>query len=441
MQITHILNSFIVVETGGKTIVCDPWVGTSFHGGLRSHPQYKRDELVEFVSSADFVYISHIHPDHFDPVFLKESGLSEKCFLIKRFDNPTLKKRLQNLGVDDFIELEPWERTPLDGTLEVVLVPQLQTSNTPAASQVNYDLDTSMIFSDGQTTFFNQVDNPLGLAHFQQIKAFITEEFGSLHVAATMCGATAEYPQCFLNVDREVRSDAIIAQSLDKLVQVLNILNPHVAFLAGGTFVIQGANAHLNRFVAQPRYLRAAKALEGKTELIDLESGRTLEIRGNQVGFKISDRIEPLPISLEQAMVEFSGEPYPHEIEALPDLSTVKQNFDMAKSAYLTDWEPLIDAFIEFRLYKGMTEKIARTGQHLLAVQLGPKDQSQAAEHHVIHMDLRAFNNCMTRRQNWNQMFCGSMCFFERTPDVHTPDVLFSLNYLVVPQAVSTAEL
>ena len=215
MQITHILNSFIIVEAEGKTIVCDPWVGTSFHGGLRSHPQYERNSLLDFVASADFVYISHIHPDHFDPVFLKESGLCEKRFLIKHFTAPTLKKRLQNLGIDDFIELEPWKPTHLDGTLEVVLVPQLQTSNTPAASQVNYDLDTSLIVSDGQTTFFNQVDNPLGLSHFQKIKDFITQRYGDLHVAAAMCGATAEYPQCFLNVDREVRSQAIIAQADD----------------------------------------------------------------------------------------------------------------------------------------------------------------------------------------------------------------------------------
>ena len=80
MKITHLSNSFILVEsTSGRTnIACDPWVGYGNYGGWHSFPEFKSKDLDNLMQSIHFVYISHLHDDHFDPEFLKKSGLINK---------------------------------------------------------------------------------------------------------------------------------------------------------------------------------------------------------------------------------------------------------------------------------------------------------------------------------------------------------------------------
>ena len=40
---------------------------------------------------------------------------------------------------------------------------------------------------------------------------------------------------------------------------------------------------------------------------------------------------------------------------------------------------------------------------------------------------------CLMRRASWNQTLSGSLCMFEREPNVFYPTDVFSLNYLVLP--------
>jgi hypothetical protein len=436
MRITHLANSFLRIETPDATLVCDPWVGVANHGGWRSFPDYDPASLIAFVADADFVYISHIHSDHFDPRFLVDSGLIHKSIVIKRFETPTLKRRLEGLGATAILELEPWTRTRLADRLEVAIIPALQVSNSASLGGIDYDLDTSLVVSDGAATFFNQVDTPMSLDHFRQVKDFISDQFGPLEAAAAVCGAASEYPQCFLNIDREGRQQVIIDRSLERLKASLAVLDPKVAFLAGGTYLIPGRNAHLNRMIAQPSFAQAAAALDGQTPLLDLEGGWAITLSADGAEIEPERALSPLAASMAAAIERHARDLYPHEAEPLPDQGQVIQRFERAQAAYLArlaQQDLDLNACIDFRLYSELTEARARAGDRDLDLHLGPRSQFDAAEHHVIHIDIRAFDNCLTRRQSWNQTLSGSLCLFERTPDVHTPDVLFSLNHLVAP--------
>ncbi|MBV9510750.1 MAG: hypothetical protein JO303_10760, partial [Caulobacteraceae bacterium] len=46
MDITHISNSFLIVESASAKLVCDPWVGRANHGGWRSCPEFDANDLV-----------------------------------------------------------------------------------------------------------------------------------------------------------------------------------------------------------------------------------------------------------------------------------------------------------------------------------------------------------------------------------------------------------
>ena len=83
MKVTKIFHSCVLVEEGSTKILLDPgeWI---FAEGFAKYADF---------ADIDLVLVSHRHPDHFDPKFLKEMG--------KRIiTNPALAKELREQGVE-----------------------------------------------------------------------------------------------------------------------------------------------------------------------------------------------------------------------------------------------------------------------------------------------------------------------------------------------------
>lgn len=108
MKITHFSNSFISIESNGKKLICDPWVGKANSGGWQSYPEFSFPELAAHLEDARWIYISHLHDDHFHPDTLVNCRLLDRQFIVKKFDSPVLKNRLKRLGVTNILELEPF---------------------------------------------------------------------------------------------------------------------------------------------------------------------------------------------------------------------------------------------------------------------------------------------------------------------------------------------
>ncbi len=435
MDITHVSNSFLIVESAASKLVCDPWVGRANHGGWRAYPEFDREQLIVRVRGADLVYISHLHSDHFDPDFLVEAGLVTAPFLIKAYDNKTLRRRLEALGVQTVIEAQPF--TPLTvRDLRLAVIPQFQTSNAGVETDLAYDLDTSLVVGADRQVFFNQVDNPLSPAHFQSIKAFCDREFGPIDVAALVCGAAGEYPQCFLNLDRAAEQARIIESSLAKLEAALRALQPARVFLAGGTYFIPGRLTELSRFIAQPTLGQAAGRC-AFVPFVALEGGRKLSLPAATV----TQDLAPTRAGLAEVQAAYVDEAYPYEAAAMPDEAQLDALFARAQAAFETALAAQgvrLDIDYEFRLYDGLTEDAARDGAHLRQIALAVRTGETSAEptRLRLHLDVRAFALCLTRGQSWNQTISGSLALQERWPNVHQPDALFALNYLAAsPQA------
>ncbi len=128
MKITHFSNSFISVSAQGDRIVCDPWIGKANASGWQSFPEFSLTAMREQLADVKWVYLSHLHDDHFHPETLKSCGLLDREFIIKRFKSPVLRERLKRLGVTRIHEVEPFTVQQF-GTFELSIFPQM-TSNS-----------------------------------------------------------------------------------------------------------------------------------------------------------------------------------------------------------------------------------------------------------------------------------------------------------------------
>ena len=96
-KIYHFTNSFVSVEAKNSIITCDPWVGKTNDNGWFSYPIKNTKEIEKKIFNSNFVYISHLHCDHLDFKTLKKFKNKNLTFVIKRFDNGVLKRRLKKL--------------------------------------------------------------------------------------------------------------------------------------------------------------------------------------------------------------------------------------------------------------------------------------------------------------------------------------------------------
>src|SRR5215470_164070 len=71
IRIDYIYSACVVISTPDFRILCDPWFTEGIYDGSWYHYP-KVDRPLERVGDCDVIYVSHIHPDHYDPAFIKE---------------------------------------------------------------------------------------------------------------------------------------------------------------------------------------------------------------------------------------------------------------------------------------------------------------------------------------------------------------------------------
>lgn len=71
IRIRYIYSACVVTSTRDISILHDPWFTDGIYDG--SWYQYpKIENPIEDIGNVDYVYVSHIHPDHYDSIFLKK---------------------------------------------------------------------------------------------------------------------------------------------------------------------------------------------------------------------------------------------------------------------------------------------------------------------------------------------------------------------------------
>ena len=286
MEITHHCNSFVSVKSGKSIIACDPWVGPADQNAWVSYPLHNNGAKILNKLKPDYIYISHLHCDHFDQKLLTKFKKKNTKIIIKNFANKRLKKKIEDLGYTNILELKEWDKINLNNDFTVSIIPQLTSNNSNIPEQINYDLDTSILIKskNSKEIFFNAVDNPLSIKDLKKINDYSKNIFKKkIDILCLPVGAAGEYPQCFLNIDRNKEKKKIIKNIFLILNKKLKAINPKVFFPAGGSYCIFGKFSFLNNFIARPEFKEILKKVKEKNiKLFNLEGGGTLFKKKNK---------------------------------------------------------------------------------------------------------------------------------------------------------------
>lgn len=150
MRITATGHAGLFVETTGGSVLCDPWFVPAFHGSWFVFPRNDGLDTSQF-ERPDYLYVSHLHGDHFDAPFLQERVDKATPVLLPAFPTPELERGLRGLGFEHFIHCPDGEAVTLPNNLEV----RIFTATAPSDGPIG---DSAILISDPSGRVLDQND-------------------------------------------------------------------------------------------------------------------------------------------------------------------------------------------------------------------------------------------------------------------------------------------
>lgn len=186
MQVTSIGHAGFRIDTAAGSILCDPWVNPAYFGAWFPFPDNSTLDW-DALGDCDYLYVSHLHKDHFDPQHLRAHVDKDAVVLLPDYPVPDLRRELEKLGFHRFLETTDSVKHPVSGPkgdLEVMIV----ALRAPADGPIG---DSGLVVSDGKTTAFNMNDSrPVNLE-------VLHTEFGHIDIHMLQYSGAIWYPMVY----------------------------------------------------------------------------------------------------------------------------------------------------------------------------------------------------------------------------------------------------
>jgi UDP-MurNAc hydroxylase len=161
MRITGLGHASVFIETAHGTILTDPWVNPAYFGSWFPFPDNSELDWDRY-GRADYLFVSHLHRDHFDAEHLRKHVSKKATVLLPEYPTSQLEDELRECGFTSFVMPTNSEVIELDG-LEIMIQSLVSPTDGPIG-------DSSLWIRDGVQTVLNQNDaRPSELTAFTEL--------------------------------------------------------------------------------------------------------------------------------------------------------------------------------------------------------------------------------------------------------------------------------
>lgn len=263
MKIHYLQSASVIIEANSVKVLCDPWlVDGEYYGSWNHYPPYNFDS--QKFDDIDFIYISHIHPDHFS--FLTLEKLNKNIpILIHEFQTPFLKNNILRLGFE-VLELPHNTRTHLKRGVYINILaaddcnPEIcnkffgcgifkHDENTTGSVQI----DSISVIDDGSFTVVNVNDSPIALT--KMVVEKLKQNYAKIDFLLVGYAGAGPFPQCFpdfSNAKKLKMAEKKKKQFLNQGIAYVKTLKPKFYMPFAGTYILGGSLAKLNKYRGVP---------------------------------------------------------------------------------------------------------------------------------------------------------------------------------------------
>ncbi len=290
VRITWYTNACVRISSStGANILCDPWVNPgAFLGSWFQWPPLPDNFEEKLLSEpCNGIYISHLHPDHYDPKFLaKFTKLHPDVpVYVAEFAHEWLKRSISAV-VDkrtQVIEIPTLESIAIeDGfTIKVFAAdtcnPNVCGSNVPCqAAPKLRGIDSIGVFCADGITVVNAND-AMGVQLVQRI----ARNIGTADLIMGHYGGASPFPQCFPDVaDKKEKAEEVIQATCNTLISAADAIDAKMVLPFAGQYMLGGRLVGLNSTRATLPLDEAVLLLKGMThrQVISVQPGGSIDL-------------------------------------------------------------------------------------------------------------------------------------------------------------------
>jgi len=151
MRVTFLGQAGLFVETRAGSILCDPWFNPAYFGSWFPFPANDGIDPA-LIANPTYLYISHLHHDHFDPAWLSQHVARDATVLLPDYLIDDLRHELHALGFRRFVETADAEPIELAGGLRVMINALTAPTDGPIG-------DSALLVDDGESRLLNMNDS------------------------------------------------------------------------------------------------------------------------------------------------------------------------------------------------------------------------------------------------------------------------------------------
>jgi UDP-MurNAc hydroxylase len=435
MKVQFLRSASVLIEANGVKILTDPWLVDGEYFGSWAHcPPYDFDPAA--FADVDFIYLSHIHPDHLSR---KTLALLPRHVpvLIHAYATRFLRANVEALGFRA-LELPHNRRTHLRNGVHINVLaadncdPTVcgkffgcpQVEKTFGSTQI----DSMSVVDDGHHVVVNVNDCPFELA--RDSLALVREQYADIDLLLTGYSGAGPYPQCFPGLtaaERDRASAAKKSQFLRQGERFITALQPRYYLPFAGTYTLAGKLARLNPHRGVPELEEACEFFERRDSPIDRNRSQCVALGpGGVIDLASGERWGshvPSDHTVKQRYIDdvLLARLLDYETHDVPDVAELKALVPEAYDRMERKRRELgfsSDTRVYICLGDGVAARISLSGGEVDFV------AEQNAHHEDRFVLLRTDQRLLfwllkgPRLAHWNNAEIGSHIEFERRPDM-----------------------
>ena len=411
VKVRYIYSACVAFETEDLKILCDPWVSEGAYDGSWYHYPMLENPL-DAAGQADLIYISHIHPDHYDPKFLKTylKKYPKTKIIIAPYGQNYLSKRMQFDGIPH----EVVSKYSVGGT-KIWLIPNERDW---------FDVDSALVVEHKGHTVVNMNDNIYNQDQIERIKKIAP----SVQVALLAYAGAGPYPQTYYDIGPELLLKAAEKKKnfFMRYKQMRDALLPEISIPFAGKYILGGRLFYLNpyRGVSDP-----VEVLAFDKNAVVLEDGGqawidTKNLQPNSIRTALYDvkDMEAFALRLSQRPMDYECEANGFNMPAIAIQELCQKAYENAvqKSSYKKDY--WFSVWLQDRWFV-MNCNASKPFHYVAANVLNVFPRTE------IHLDLRYLCGLLTRKYHWSIAEIGSQLMMRRVPDIYDEEAQNFLNF------------
>jgi len=182
VRITGTGHASMRIDTAAGSILCDPWVNPAYFASWFPFPDNAGLDW-DALGRVDYLYVSHLHRDHFDAQTLRRHVRKSATVLLPEYPTSQLEDELRDLGFTSFLKTESGRVYELDGGLKVMIQSLISPTDGPIG-------DSSLWVEHDGVRVLNQNDaRPADLSAFTAL--------GPVHAHLLQFSGAIWYPMVY----------------------------------------------------------------------------------------------------------------------------------------------------------------------------------------------------------------------------------------------------